>query len=90
VSWPRVGAVSVFLDDLAVDAGRADGPGQDPLFPCRGDLGRQAQGVDPRVMDLQVPPERQAAQAGVVEHRLAFVQIGMSRVRSAAVDLRSR
>ena len=57
------------------------GPDLEPLLPRGGDVGRQPQRADARVMSLQVFPEpqrqhgRQAIQREVVDAGLPFAQV---------------
>ena len=68
-------------DDLLPAAGRADGPGLEALLPSGGDVGRQPQRVDARMVGFQVLPEPQrqrrcqAREGAVVDARLAFAQV---------------
>jgi hypothetical protein len=76
------GAALPHLADLPVRTDHRPGLGHDPLLPRRGDFGGQVQRVDAGVVPLEVAPEQpaerggKAGQAGVVEHRLSFLQVG--------------
>jgi hypothetical protein len=57
------------LNDVADGGLAADRLHRDPLFPCRGGIRRQAQGVDPRVVVHEVSPEPLAQAEGRHDHR---------------------
>jgi hypothetical protein len=84
------GAALLDLAGLPVGADDLAGLGQDALLPGGGDLGRQVQRGDAGVVAFQVSPEqpaeaeRQIPQGGVVEHRLAFCQVGDEDVADRA------
>src|SRR5262249_62291726 len=54
------------LGDLAARTGDRGRLGHQPLLPCRGDIGGQAEGANAGVVQLQIAPEQLAQHIGQV------------------------